>query len=140
MKKYFENLAFMVCLSYTVVSFSGAIINMISGSQTSNVNEIVIFVLCVIASVVLSLHGLFENLSMLAVMVIQYIAACALGTVFLLIVNIFNPISPRGWFELFRSFTIPYVVLALFYYYSVFTDTRKKDNLIKDIQKNRKEA
>ncbi len=134
MKKYFKNLATMIFMSYTIVSVSAVIFNIIFGGQTNNLNELIMFVICVIASVVLSLHWLFDGMSPLAMMVIQYLAACALISIMLLVLSCFVTISPHGWFELYRSFTIPYVILAGIYYYSVFADTKKKDRLIKDLQ------
>ncbi len=136
MKKYIENLAFMIFFSYTVVSVTGVIANMIAGTEINNFNVLLMFVLCVIASFVLSLSGLFENVSPLLMMIIQYIVACGLGAVVVFIVSLFEPVSPRGWFELFRSFTIPYIILAAIYYISVFADTKKKDAQIKEIQKS----
>ena len=135
MKKYFKNLALMIFMSYTVVSVSAAIINIILGGQTNNMNELMMFVICIIASVVLSLHGLFDSVSPLTMMVIQYLLACVLIAVMLLIVSRFDTITLQGWLDLYRSFTIPYVFLAGVYYYSVFADTKKKDSLIKDLQK-----
>ena len=138
MKKYFKNLAIMIFMSYTMVSVSGVIINMIFGGQTNNLNELMMFAICVIASEVLSLHGLFDGVSPLAMMVIQYLVACALIAVMLLILSQFVIISPQGWVDLYRSFTIPYIILAGIYYYSVFADTKKNDSLIKDLQKLQK--
>ncbi len=135
MKKYFKNLALMIFMSYTVVSVSAAIINIIFGGQTNNMNELMMFVICIIASVVLSLHGLFDSVSPLAMMVIQYLLACVLIAIMLFIVSRFDTITMQGWIDLYRSFTIPYVFLAGVYYYSVFADTKKKDSLIKDLQK-----
>lgn len=135
MKEYLKNLALMIFMSYTVVSVSAAIINIVFGGQTNNMNELMMFAICVMASVVLSLHGLFDRVSPLAMIVIQYLLACALIAVMLLIVSRFDTITLQGCLDLYRSFTIPYVILAGVYYYSVFADTKKKDNLIKDLQK-----
>ena len=135
MKEYFKNLALMIFMSYTLVSVSSAIINIIFGGQTNNMNELMMFVICIIASVVLSLHRLFDSISPLAMMVIQYLLACVLIAVMLLIVSHFDTITIQGWLDLYRSFTIPYVILAGVYYYSVFADTKKKDSIIKDLQK-----
>ena len=122
-------------MSYTLVSVSTAIINIIFDGQTNNMNELMMFAICVIASVVLSLHRLFDSISPLAMMVIQYLLACVLIAVMLLIVSHFDTITIQGWLDLYRSFTIPYVILAGVYYYSVFADTKKKDSIIKDLQK-----
>ena len=122
-------------MSYTVVSVSTAIINIIFGGQTNNMNELMMFTICIIASAVLSLHELFDSVSPLAMMAIQYLLACVLIAVMLLIVSHFDAITLQGWVDLYRSFTIPYVILAGVYYYSVFADTKKKDSMIKDLQK-----
>ena len=68
-------------------------------------------------------------------MVAQYLIACVLiGGMLLLISAFVSPITPKGWFEFFRSFTIPYIFLAGLYYYRVFSETKKQDALIKEIQ------
>ncbi|WP_026526106.1 DUF6608 family protein [Butyrivibrio sp. VCD2006] len=140
MKKYFSNLALMISISYTMVSVSATVCNIMLGGQTNNMNELLMFAICIIASVVLSMHGLFDSVSPLLMMVIQYLVACALIAVLLLIISRFDTITPRGWFELYRSFTIPYIILAGIYYYSVFADARKKESLIKDLQKQMGES
>ncbi len=135
MKEYFKNLALMIFISYTLVSVSTAIINIVFGGQTNNMNELMMFAICLIASVVLSLHRLFDSISPLAMMVIQYLLACVLIAVMLFIVSCFDTITIQGWLDLYRSFTIPYVILAGVYYYSVFADAKKEDSIIKDLQK-----
>lgn len=139
MKKYLSNLFFMICFSYTMVSVTGAIANVMAGTETNNFNVFLMFGLCVIACLVLSIHGWFEMISPLAMVVIQYAVACGLGALMVFIISRFEPISPRGWFELSRSFTIPYVILAAIYYVSVFADTKKKDAQIKELQKRHEE-
>ena len=67
--------------------------------------------------------------------IIQYLVACALVGLMLLLVSRFvSPITPRGWFEFYRSFTIPYIFLAGFYYFRVFSEAKKQNRLIKEIQ------
>ena len=84
---------------------------------------------------VLFLHKIFDNFSPLFMMVAQYLIACVLiGGMLLLISAFVSPITPKGWFEFFCSFTIPYIFLAGLYYYRVFSETKKQDALIKEIQ------
>ena len=124
-----------LCCAYTFVSVLGAIVNVLAGTETNNINVLVMFATCTIATFVLFLHKLFDNFSPLFMMVAQYIIACALIGGMLLLLSIFiSPITPKGWFEFFRSFTIPYIFLAGFYYYRVFSETKKQDALIKEIQ------
>lgn len=138
-EKIFTFLIELACV-YTIVSVGGAIANMIVGGQTNNLNVIVMFMTCFIGTFVLNLHKLFDKVSPLLMIVVQYLAACALCAVMILIVGWIEgeSVSPRGWYEFYRSFTIPYVILAGYYYYRVFSDTKKQDDLIREIQETEK--
>ncbi len=134
MKNYVKKVALGLCISYTAVSVTGAITNVFAGWETNNANVLIMFGFCLIASIVLSFYEMFTNVSPLAMMVVQYLLACGLCAVLLLCVSVIEPISPRGWFEYYRSFSIPYVILAGIYYYSIYLDTKKKNAMIKEIQ------
>ena len=128
-----------LCCVFTFVSVVGAIVNIICGTQTNNLNVLVMFATCAIATFVLFLHRLFDNVSPLVMIIVQYLVACALVGLMLWIVSIaVSPITPSGWFEFYRSFTIPYIFLAGFYYYRVFSETKKQDKLIREIQEKKK--
>ena len=115
------------------------IVNIIAGTETNNINVIVMFATCAIATLVLFLHKLFDNVSPLVMIIVQYLVACALVGLMLWLISMFvSPITPKGWFEFYRSFTIPYIFLAGFYYYRVFSETKKQDKLIQEIQENNK--
>ena len=126
-----------LCCVYTLVSVGGAIVNMLIGGQTNNLNVLVMFMTCFIDTLVLNLHKLFDRVSPLLMIIIQYLVACVLCAVMILIVCWISgeTVDPRGWYEFYRSFTIPYVILAGYYYYRVFSDTKKQDDLIQEIQK-----
>ncbi|MCR5271758.1 MAG: hypothetical protein K6E13_02045, partial [Lachnospiraceae bacterium] len=120
-----------LCCVYTIVSISGAIINIIGGTETSNLNVIVMFVTCAIATFVLYLHRLFDNVSPLVMMIVQYLVACILCGLFILFISTFvDKVEPGGWFEFYRSFTVPYVILAAVYYYRVFAETKEQDDML----------
>ncbi|MBQ1570244.1 MAG: hypothetical protein IIZ78_03885 [Clostridiales bacterium] len=128
-----------VCCVYTLMSVVGAIVNIIAGTETNNINVLVMFATCAIATLVLFLHKLFDSVSPLVMMIVQYLIACALVGIMLWLVSTFiSPITPKGWFEFYRSFTIPYIFLAGFYYYRVFSETKKQDKLIQEIKENNK--
>ncbi len=137
LKKYLKLLALMICVSYTFVSVTGVIVNILSGTQINNFNTLLMFVTCVIASVVLSFHKLFDDLSPLMMMALQYLIACVLIGIMLFVINLFDEVTLKGCFEFYRSFTIPYAILAGFYYFSVFADAKKDNDLIKEIQEQR---
>ncbi len=135
MKEFIKSYLLELCCSYTIISVAGAVINMIMGTQTNNTNVVMMFIFCNIAVFVLSIHKFFEKLSPLAMIIIQYVVALALCVVVILIATIFwGPVSPRGWFEFFRSFTIPYVIGAALYYYRLWDEAKKQQNLLNEIQ------
>jgi len=141
MKEFIKNYLLELCCSYTIVSVAGALINMAMGTETNNANVVLMFIFCNIAVFVLSIHKFFEKLSPLAMMIIQYVVALALCTGAILIATLFwGPVTPRGWFEFFRSFTIPYVIGAGLYYYRLYREAKDQDKMIKEIQKQKEEV
>ena len=140
MKDFIKSYLLELCCSYTIVSVIGAIINMIFGYQTNNVNVVMMFIFCNIAVFVLSIHKLFDAFSPLAMIIIQYVIALGLCFLVIFIASlIIEPVSPRGWFEFFRSFTIPYVIGAGLYYYRLYREAKDQDKMIKEIQKQKDE-
>lgn len=126
-----------LCCVFTAMSVIGAVVNIICGTETNNINVLVMFATCAIATLVLFLHKLFDNASPLVMIIVQYLVACALVGLMLWLISIFiSPITPKGWFEFYRSFTIPYIFFAGFYYYRVFSETKKQDKLIQEIRQN----
>ena len=139
MKDYIKSYLLNLCCSYTIISVIGAIINIISGYQTNNANVVMMCIFCNIAVFVLSIHKLFEAFSPLAMIIIQYVLAVVLIFLVIFIASLIEPVSPRGWFEFFRSFTIPYIIGAALYYYRVFKETKEQDEMIKEIQKQKED-
>lgn len=134
MKEYFKFLLLGICISYTSVSVTAAVLNAITGTENDNSNTLIMFAICVIASIVLSLYKLFDNVSPLAMIIIQYLAACFFCGLFLLAISRLDPITPRGWFEYYRSFTIPYVIIAGIVYYYLFKEVKEQNKLIQEIK------
>ena len=138
MKEFIKSYLLELCCSYTIVSVIGAIINIIFGYQTNNVNVVMMFIFCNIAVFVLSIHKLFDAFSPLAMIIIQYVIALVLCFLVIFIASlIIEPVSPRGWFEFFRSFTIPYIIGAALYYYRLYKEAKDQDEIIKEIQKQK---
>ena len=135
----FKEYVLEVCCVSTLMSVIGAVVNIIAGTETNNINVLVMFATCAIATFVLFLHKLFDSVSPLVMIIVQYLVACALVGLMLWLISMFiSPITPKGWFEFYRSFTIPYIFLAGFYYYRVFSETKKQDKLIQEIKENNK--
>lgn len=134
MREYIKDYLIGLGCAYAVCSVGGAIVNIIAGTQTNNANVLVMFAFCAISIFVLSLHKFLTRFSPLFMIIIQYFAALGICALLVFIISRFSPVSARSWFELFRSFTIPYIIGAAYYYYRVYKDARKQDALIKEIQ------
>ena len=135
MREKISSFLIELCCVYTIISVVGAIVNMICGTETNNLNVLVMFATCIIATFVLYMHKLFDTWSPLTMIVVQYLTACVLCAIMLFIISlVVEPITPRGWYEFYRSFTIPYIFLAGFYYYRAYNEAKKQRDLLAEIQ------
>lgn len=128
-----------ICVSYTIISIAGTIINMLSGHGANHLNILSMFVFTSIAVLVLSIHRLFENLSPLMMIIIQYAIAMGLVLLYVFIVGLFSPVSEGGYRDIFVSFTIPYIIGGAIYYISVFREAKKQNAMLQEIKSSRKE-
>lgn len=142
MKKKFGQFLLELCCSYTFVSVVGAVVNMIGGTETNNINVIMMFVFCIIACIVLNFHKLFDRFSPLFMMIIQYAIAAVLvlGAVYIFSLILRETLTWKNWYELFRSFTIPYLIGTGFYYYKIYSEAKVQNSIIMEIQMAEKEG
>lgn len=124
-----------ICVSYTLISIGTTILNMLAGSETNNMNTISMLVFTSIAVLVLYTHQIFDKVSPLVMIVIQYVIALGLVMLYVFIVGLFDPVAEGGYRDIFVSFTIPYVIGALVYYISVFYQAQQQDALLQEIKK-----
>ena len=124
-----------ICVSYTLISIGTTILNMLAGSETNNMNTISMLVFTSIAVLVLYTHQIFDKVSPLVMIVIQYVIALGLVMLYVFIVGLFDPGAEGGYRDIFVSFTIPYVIGALVYYISVFYQAQQQDALLQEIKK-----
>lgn len=135
MKKALRNeILLTICVSYTIISISAAIINLFAGAETNNLNTISMLVFTSIAVLILYTHQLFDNISPLLMIIIQYVIAVALVMLYTFFVGLFNPIAEGGYWDIFVSFTVPYVIGAVVYYISVFYQAHQQDALLQEIK------
>lgn len=124
-----------ICISYTIISVSTSILEMCMGiSVRTHSNTIVMLIWTSIAVGILSLHYLFEKLSPILMIFIQYILAMGLVFLTVLATNLLEPISEGGLWDVFLSFSIPYAIGAVLYYISVFSYAKRQNKLLEEIQ------
>lgn len=133
-----SELLITICVSYTIISIGATILNMLNGYETNNLNTIAMLVFTSIAVIILSLHRMFDRLSPLLMIVIQYLIALVLVMLFVFLVGLFSPVSEGGYQDIFVSFTVPYIIGAVIYYASVFYTARQQNHLLDEIKKLQK--
>ena len=129
-----------ICVSYTIISACSAIVNMLMGGETSNLNTLSMLVFTSIAVLILYMHQLFERISPLLMIVIQYVIALGLVMLYVFLVGLVEPVAERGYRDIFISFTVPYIIGAVVYYISVFKQARQQDALLQEIKEKSKTA
>lgn len=125
-----------ICVSYTIISLAGTIINMLAGFETNNLNVISMLFFTSIAVLVLNTHRLFDGYSPLFMIIVQYMIAIGLVMLYVAFVGIFSPVSEGGYWDIFVSFTIPYLIGAVIYYISIFREARRQDALLQEIKES----
>lgn len=128
-----------ICVSYTVISLVATVVNQCAGCETNNLNVFSMFLFTAIAVFVLSIHRLFDGWSPLLMIIVQYVIAIGLVMLVVFIIGRFNPVAEGGYRDIFRSFTIPYVIGAGIYYISVFHTAKQQNELIQEIKQLQKE-
>lgn len=123
-----------ICVSYTILSILNAVSSMISGIEKgTHINSVMMLIWCSIAVLILSIHHYFEDWSPIGMIVIQYLIAISLVFLSLYIVSFFDEISKGGYRDAFLSFTIPYIIGAVFYYISLFSSAKRQNKIIQEI-------
>ena len=127
-----------ICISYTIISLSITLLEVIKHNEFSNdqFNLISMFVWTSIAVFVLSQHYRFEKFSALTMILVQYLIEMFLIITTIYISGFFVSINPNGYKDVFRSFTIPYVIGAGIYYISLYRFVKKANNSLKFIKEH----
>lgn len=132
-----KELLIVICVSYAVINISISVLEAIFYRKASLCsNNIMMLAWTSIAVFILSIHSIFDRLSPLVMILVQYIMALSLVMLTTVIVSIFSPVSKGGYYDIFMSFTIPYIIGAVIYYIEVFTSVHKQNKLLDEIHKS----
>ncbi|WP_167954845.1 DUF6608 family protein [Anaerosporobacter faecicola] len=135
-----KELIYTICISYSVINIGASIVEAITQRDVSLCSNNVMMLLWTgIAVFVLSIHPLFEQVSPLTMILVQYAIAMGLVMLTVAIGSLFSPVSKGGYHDIFLSFTIPYIIGAVIYYVEVFRSVHRQNRLLDEIQMQRKE-
>ncbi|HKM35958.1 MAG TPA: DUF6608 family protein [Lachnospiraceae bacterium] len=141
MKDKIKEFVLTVCVSYTIISICAAVINTMVGTQNNNMNTLLMLVFTIISVGVLSMYKWFSNLNPLLIFIIQYVIALALALGVVAILSNFMEATQEGYIEFALSFSVFYVLGAIYFYIETFLETRRMNRILEDIQsKNHKRS
>ena len=137
MKDKIKEIALVITVSYTIISLVVGFINANFKNDFSEfINISSMFLWTSIAVIVLYMYPLFDRFPPVLTIVIQYIIAMAAVFILLYIEGLVFNLHVNAYKDVFYSFTIPYIIGAIVFYYETYKDAKKANSLIKKLQRD----
>lgn len=132
-----RNVIPIICITYTVVSVTSTIFEIIYKSEMNptQLNMFLFLILSILGVGVLSQHYRFERFSPLTMIILQYVIAVAVLVISLWIASFFVDIHPDGYKDMTLSFSIPYIIGAVIYYICLRLEVKEQNRLLRNIKK-----
>ena len=129
-----------VCVCYTIISLGKIALEFFTQGVWSNeqANYVMIFALCFLATFVLSQHYRLDRFPLPAVIVGQYVVLIAVVFAITWAIGQVVPLGEHAYRDIFRSFTIPYIIGAVVYYAAYFLQVRKANKLLENMKNKQK--
>lgn len=102
-------------------------------------NLLVMFGITIAAVAVLSLHYYLQNIPLPVVIVLQYLLLLGMIFLFIWVESHFGQMSRNAYRDMFRSFTVPYVIAAAGYYIQFFVKIKTVNQMLMDLNRNRED-
>lgn len=136
-----KNIIPIICITYTVLSISLTIYEIVVNGKMNptQLNIFLFLILSILGVVVLSQHYRFERFSPLTMIIMQYAIAIAVILVSLKIASFFVDIHPDGYRDMTLSFSVPYIIGTIIYYFALRLEVKKQNKLLENIKQNRKQ-
>ncbi|MDO4303033.1 MAG: hypothetical protein Q4D94_03900 [Bacillota bacterium] len=136
-----QNFFPIVCVVFTLLIMGKVILEAVLQGLFGGYQEniLIMFVLSLLATFVLSQHYRFQRLPLLLVIVIQYVVIISVVMLITWAGSFFEPLHEDGYRDMFRSFTVPYVIGAVIYYISLFYEVRGANKTLMEIKEYRDE-
>lgn len=137
-----RNMIPIICITYTVVSVTLTIFEVISKRELNptQLNIFFFLILSILGVGALSQHYRFERFSPLTMIILQYAIAVAVIVISLRTASLFVDIHPDGYKDMTLSFSIPYFIGAVIYYICLRLEVRKQNRLLRSIKEKRSQS
>lgn len=129
-----------VCVCYTLVSLGKIVLEFFTQGifENEQANYVLIFVLCFLGTLVLSQHYRLDRFPMPVVILGQYVVLIAVVFGITWGIGRVVTLGEHAYRDMFRSFTIPYVIGAVVYYAAYFLQVRKVNKMLENRKKKQK--
>lgn len=125
-KKTIIEMACAFCIVFTALTLLNTILTLIGLQAHPPVeNNISMFIFTFIGTSMLYTQRIFDDWSLLTILLIQYVIALTLIFLTVYVTGLFAIRHPDAYKDAWRSFTIPYVMGAAIYYYYAYKDAQK---------------
>jgi hypothetical protein len=132
-----KNFLPIVCIVYTILSFSKIIFEIKLGYKDPNYveNFIMLFLMSLIATFVLSLHYYLQKIPLPIVILGQYIFLVGIIMLSIWIGGHLQNNASTAYRDMFWSFTIPYIIGAIIYYAVILFQIKKANKTLSELKK-----
>ena len=126
-----------VCVCYTILSLGKIALEFFTQGAWGNLqaNFLMIFVLCFLATLVLSQHYRLDRFPLPAVIIGQYAVMIAVVFLIVWLIGKVGTLGEHAYRDMFWSFTIPYIIGAVVYYIAYFLQVKKANRMLENIKK-----
>lgn len=134
-----RNICPIICITYTIVSITLTVSEILNKRMINltQINMFLFLVLSILGVGVLSQHYRFEKFSPLTVIIMQYVIAVAIIIISLWVASFFIDVHPDGYRDMTLSFSLPYFIGAIIYYFYLRLEVRKQNRLLNNIKKKK---
>lgn len=137
-KNFFQS----VCCCYTVLSLAKIAIEVYTQGKwgIDQQNFVMMFCISLAANFVLSQYYRFQHFPLLAVILGQYLLILGGIMLFIWFIGHYTELSRYAYRDMFLSFTIPYAIMAGWYYVSLFREIKNANEMLEEIRKEKKDG
>ncbi len=128
-----------VCIFFTILLFSKFFLEYYADPATwdnTRTNIVFMFVFCVLSLFILEQHKRFDRLPMVLVLILQHLVALAVVMLLVWFSGRFEELSKHAYRDIFRSYTIPYIIGAAWYYISLIYEARRANAILERVREN----
>ncbi len=135
-----KNFIPIVCTIFTVLVILKIVLEAIFQHTFESVQQNILFMLMmsILATFVISQHYRLHKLPLVLVIIIQYIFLISFVMLFTWFTSFFEELAFYAYRDMFLSFTIPYIILAVLYYVNLFNEIKRANKNLEYLKEDKR--